>query len=583
MKSPIAIGIAFALALLVSPVVAQQGPTKGEPSPTALKHNQQGLAYLKVGKVEEAIAAFKKAAEVAPGYAEAVNNLGYAYEHAGKLDQAIAAYKRTIQLDPNRAVAYLNLGSAYAKKRDEVPQRSSELSKKLPLGEIVRLYRRALELNPNLAEAQAGLGDVYAQTGFLSEAITHYEAYLAKRPKGSRAAEVKKKTAQLQLLTGGDIDQAVQTILEAVLKEHDPFKKGAADIKRAWHQLCGGYLALRPPDKKGPFPVAWIEVMFIPPDAREHTQADIVDDWGDPEAFGTPRELVLPKDLRPPAEEIGGFQTQYIFWLREGKSSLQNWRSEEELSLLEDFLGSFSGEIKAWQTRDGQIELGIHRRRSYSGTGAYYDDEVYLLRLIDNRWQEMWGWGGKGGREGGQSVDFEDIDGDGIYEGVVRDSHSVGVFDVGLFGATAGTGNIEVVKIFKKSNDGFSLASEKVDSTPVSTLTLFLRKLMDKQPDGARRYAADPKIVQDAQAWHFDQVTKWGAIPDTEVLNGHKVSEGLVSFQFGGEAGESDEKPSGAAAQKYKVEMRQIKGDWIITGLTRILSQQPLRKGRRKR
>ena len=47
-----------------------------------------------------------------PDYAEAHNNLGNALQDQGKLDEAIACYRRALELKPDYAEAHTNLGIA---------------------------------------------------------------------------------------------------------------------------------------------------------------------------------------------------------------------------------------------------------------------------------------------------------------------------------------------------------------------------------------------------------------------------------------------------------------------------------------
>ena len=47
-----------------------------------------------------------------PDYAEAHNNLGNAFKEQGKLDEAVACYRRALELKPDYAEAHNNLGNA---------------------------------------------------------------------------------------------------------------------------------------------------------------------------------------------------------------------------------------------------------------------------------------------------------------------------------------------------------------------------------------------------------------------------------------------------------------------------------------
>ena len=58
---------------------------------------------------DEAIGYFKRAVQINPRFADALNNLGVAYEVKGEPNAAIASYRRALQADPNHALARKNL------------------------------------------------------------------------------------------------------------------------------------------------------------------------------------------------------------------------------------------------------------------------------------------------------------------------------------------------------------------------------------------------------------------------------------------------------------------------------------------
>ena len=75
--------------------------------PTA--HNNLGNALKDQGKLDEAVACYRRALELKPDFAEAHNNLGNALKDQGKLDEAIACYRRALELKPDYAEAHSNL------------------------------------------------------------------------------------------------------------------------------------------------------------------------------------------------------------------------------------------------------------------------------------------------------------------------------------------------------------------------------------------------------------------------------------------------------------------------------------------
>lgn len=61
----------------------KKSPGKARP------HNNLGYAYMKVGRLEEALEEFKTAVRIEPNFAEAQNNIGYLYMKMGQLQEAL--------------------------------------------------------------------------------------------------------------------------------------------------------------------------------------------------------------------------------------------------------------------------------------------------------------------------------------------------------------------------------------------------------------------------------------------------------------------------------------------------------------
>jgi len=69
-----------------------------------------------MGRFDEAIAGFKRAAELDPAAPVTYTYLGFAYHIAGRFDEGIAQLNKALEIDPNYPLALLNLGSIYALK-----------------------------------------------------------------------------------------------------------------------------------------------------------------------------------------------------------------------------------------------------------------------------------------------------------------------------------------------------------------------------------------------------------------------------------------------------------------------------------
>ena len=67
-------------------------------SDESVTHYNLGNAYYEQGKLNEAIAEYKKAIEIDPDFADAYYNLGNVYDEREELEQAIVHYKEFIRL-----------------------------------------------------------------------------------------------------------------------------------------------------------------------------------------------------------------------------------------------------------------------------------------------------------------------------------------------------------------------------------------------------------------------------------------------------------------------------------------------------
>ena len=75
-------------------------------------HNNLGIAFKNLGKLDEAIASYHKVLTIKPDYVETHNNLGIALQELGRLDEAVASYHKALAIKPDYAEAHSNLGSA---------------------------------------------------------------------------------------------------------------------------------------------------------------------------------------------------------------------------------------------------------------------------------------------------------------------------------------------------------------------------------------------------------------------------------------------------------------------------------------
>ena len=73
-------------------------------------HFMAGLASGKLGRVDDAIAAYRRALQYQPEFVEARANLAYLLEHSGKIYEAAECYRRALVLAPSEWTALNRLG-----------------------------------------------------------------------------------------------------------------------------------------------------------------------------------------------------------------------------------------------------------------------------------------------------------------------------------------------------------------------------------------------------------------------------------------------------------------------------------------
>lgn len=166
-----------------------------------------GVASLKLGLLDDAVAAFGKALAIDADCVEALWNLGGALQRQGRAEDALVCYEKARLIAPHRAEAHKNLGDAYLclrrlKDATEVYERTLELKPDHPeacnnLGyALIELGRfedaaatleKAIEIKPDFAEAHNNLGNAYLHLRRVKDAKTAYESALKVKPEYAEA------------------------------------------------------------------------------------------------------------------------------------------------------------------------------------------------------------------------------------------------------------------------------------------------------------------------------------------------------------------------------------------------------------
>lgn len=165
-------------------------------------HEILGLALMSLERYDEAETSLVRASE--SGTPEAFNNLGILRKKQRRLDEAIAAFERAIECNPSFADALYNLGNAHRAKDD--------------LETAAGCFRRVLAVDPAHANAVAALSQTLRAQGELAESLREFadaaSSYRAALTIEPASHEVKHNLAHA-LFELGQADEALDLFREA--------------------------------------------------------------------------------------------------------------------------------------------------------------------------------------------------------------------------------------------------------------------------------------------------------------------------------------------------------------------------------
>ena len=172
-----------------------------------MAHNNLGIEFDHEGQRQAAIAHFREAIRLRPGYAEANCNLGVALCAVGQVDEGIEHFRAAIRAQPNYPEVHNDLGVALARlgREQEALQEYETASRLNPdyldpamnlgyeysrigrLPEAIADYERALRIKPDNAIAENGLGLALAKAGRADDSVLHYQKALGDDPNYAEA------------------------------------------------------------------------------------------------------------------------------------------------------------------------------------------------------------------------------------------------------------------------------------------------------------------------------------------------------------------------------------------------------------
>jgi tetratricopeptide (TPR) repeat protein len=164
----------------VAPAVAEIGSltgldAEGTPAPrTAFEWFERGCVFdAESGRAAEALAAYRRAVELSPDFADAWCNLGTVHFHRGERAEARTCYERSLAADADHLEANFNLANLL----DDEGRRETALHH----------YKTAVRVDPAFADARLNLALLYDRMGLRRLGREQWRHYLQLVPTGSWA------------------------------------------------------------------------------------------------------------------------------------------------------------------------------------------------------------------------------------------------------------------------------------------------------------------------------------------------------------------------------------------------------------
>lgn len=178
-----------------------------------------GVAYGRLGRHRDSIAALSKAVHFEPENAKFCYQLGLEYMKIQEYSQAARAFKETVRLDPLQSQAFYHLGVAYQKEGCS--------------REAISALEKAAHARPNDAGIHRHLGEAYLSQGRMEEALASFRECTRWDPD---EADVFCQIGRIHLKQEDRVKEAMEAFQRAVqLKPKDVdalLGLGAAALKR---------------------------------------------------------------------------------------------------------------------------------------------------------------------------------------------------------------------------------------------------------------------------------------------------------------------------------------------------------------
>src|SRR6185436_7263898 len=144
------------------------------PEKTKIAHVNQGEAYLKDEKFQEASLEFRNAIKIDEKLASAHWGLAQAYEGLQRFQEAFEELRKTTELDADHLDARVKLGNYYIAGSKSNPQL---------IAEAERLAREILQKNSNHIEGHILMGSVFYAQNNREKALAEFNQAISLDPK----------------------------------------------------------------------------------------------------------------------------------------------------------------------------------------------------------------------------------------------------------------------------------------------------------------------------------------------------------------------------------------------------------------
>lgn len=146
------------------------------PRETPESHQAAGMAYLEAGRLQEALAEFRKAVRLNRNYLPSLLQMADILSSSGQVFEAYGVLQHAVTVAPDSADVHALLGRCFF-RMEKLRQAHAELE-------------RALELDPKLNEPYFALAIIESRQGRLVDARQHIEKFIQRNPGQAAAQEV---------------------------------------------------------------------------------------------------------------------------------------------------------------------------------------------------------------------------------------------------------------------------------------------------------------------------------------------------------------------------------------------------------